>query len=379
MANEAEEPDRAEAPSSAFSPPPHTDQEPPALGELPLRVRGRSLRPEHRPLNGNRLLGAPDQDQSGQAGQASPAAGLPRPAAAPASGSLLLPAFFRGARAARKPDGSEVDSDSPEALADQDDANGSSVPSAWLPQGAGPAAPAAWVPPVRRGFPDRSSGSSSGSGFNGGPPAMPGVLRPATPGGGSPAADFEPPAEAEEPTELTPGPGPRTPAQGIASQPAPEALREPPRLLGVWCDAGHVTSPDHEECRVCGLAVPAQAPILVARPPLGVLIFDNGDRVMVDRPVVLGRDPKPVASPDPEAPVLHPVPSATGQVSRTHAEIRASGWDVVLTDLDAMNGTALTLPGATPLAIEPGVPTVITPGARVDLGGESGFVFEVEA
>jgi hypothetical protein len=157
-----------------------------------------------------------------------------------------------------------------------------------------------------------------------------------------------------------------------------EPPREPPRLLGVWCDAGHVTSPENGECRVCGLPVPRQAPILVARPPLGVLIFDNGDRVEVDRPVILGRDPKVVSSPDPETPVLHAVSSATGQVSRTHAEIRADGWDVVLTDLDAMNGTALTLPGASPMAIEPGVPTVITPGARVDLGGESGFVFEVE-
>jgi hypothetical protein len=146
----------------------------------------------------------------------------------------------------------------------------------------------------------------------------------------------------------------------------------------VWCDAGHVTSPDREECRVCGLAVPPQAPILVARPPLGVLVFDNGDRVAVDRPVVLGRDPKPWSSPDPEAPVLHAVSSVTGQVSRTHAEVRASGWDVVVTDLGAMNGTSLTAPGAAPVAIEPGLPTVLSSGSRIDLGGESGFVFEIE-
>jgi pSer/pThr/pTyr-binding forkhead associated (FHA) protein len=140
-----------------------------------------------------------------------------------------------------------------------------------------------------------------------------------------------------------------------------------------------VTSPDRASCRVCGLTVPQQAPILVARPPLGVLIFDSGDRVVIDRPVILGRDPRPVASSDPEPPVLHPVVSATGQVSRTHAELRAEGWDVVITDLDAMNGTALTAPGMPPIAIEPGAPTVVSPGSRVDLGGEVGFVFEVES
>jgi hypothetical protein len=158
-----------------------------------------------------------------------------------------------------------------------------------------------------------------------------------------------------------------------------DALREPPRLLGVWCDAGHVTSPDRPDCRVCGLTVPPQAPILVARPPLGELVFDNGERIPVDRPVILGRDPKPVASPDPEPPLLHPVQSSTGQVSRTHAEVRAVGWDVVVTDLDAMNGTTVTQPGGEAQPLEPGHVTVINTGARVDLGGETGFVFEVDA
>jgi len=108
-------------------------------------------------------------------------------------------------------------------------------------------------------------------------------------------------------------------------------------------------------------------------------VFDNGERVSIDRPVILGRDPKPVSSPDPEPPLLHPVHSATGQVSRTHAEVRAMGWDVVVTDLDAMNGTTVTAPGGEPEPLEPGQVRVITAGTRVDLGGETGFVFEVDA
>ena len=52
--------------------------------------------------------------------------------------------------------------------------------------------------------------------------------------------------------------------------------------------------------------------------------------------------------------MLQPVQSTTGQVSRTHAEVRPSGWDVVVTDLDAMNGTTLTRPGGEPQAARSG-------------------------
>jgi hypothetical protein len=376
----------------------------PPLGELPLRVRGRSLRPEHStpPPNDDRLLGrspaspppaSPPMppfnsipplrslsdtrfgsdpvpaDQQARSGEPdSGANGKQASDDSPASGGLQLPSFFRGTRGPRKD--SNDQSSEPSARESNDEAPSSAGPVPWAQSGANSAAPAAWVPPVRRGVPDNS-------GFNGGPPAMPGVLRPSSPAQNAQIDDDADDELEELPTERTVGPN-DTPAEGMEYEQAHEPLREPPRLLGVWCDAGHVTSPDNSECRVCGLPVPPQAPILVARPPLGVLIFDNGDRVEVDRPVVLGRDPKAISSSDPEPPILHPVASATGQVSRTHAEIRADGWDVVLTDLDAMNGTALTLPGTSPMAIEPGVPTLITPGARVDLGGETGFVFEVE-
>ncbi|MBT0771286.1 FHA domain-containing protein [Kineosporia sp. J2-2] len=359
---------------SAFTPEPAPSADPqPALGDLPLRVRGRSLRPEHQappapnsPVNGSRMLGEPDDRSPHNSGSIfepqgsgfdapgsafdSPASAFDAPAPVEESASEvsrvdLPPAFFRGSR--NRPD------DEP-AEAPQDDWQSNQENNAW-------------APPSRGGF-------SGTGGFNGqapafgGPPAMPDAFRPGTEGDESEAGngyDDNPVAENDDEPE--------------SADQEVEGQREPPRLLGVWCDAGHVTSPDRSECRVCGLTVPPQAPILVARPALGVLVFDNGDRIEVDRPVVLGRDPKSNATAaDPEEPILHAVASSTGQVSRTHAEIRPSNWDVLLTDLGAMNGTALTLPGESPQAIEPGVPTVITPGCRVDLGGETGFVFEVE-
>jgi hypothetical protein len=256
----------------------------------------------------------------------------------PGGGSVSppLPAFFRGTRVARTEGGGTDDADAP--------ADESVSPSAVPPS---PVSPSAVPNPVSPSDAPAPAGPATPIG---GAPRVPGVLR----------------AVGNDETGAEAGAGDADP------------VREPPRLLGVWCDAGHVTSPDHSECRVCGLAVPPQAPILVARPPLGELVFDNGERVTVDRPIILGRDPKPVSSPDPDQPLLHPVHSSTGQVSRTHAEVRAVGWDVVVTDLDAMNGTTVTLPGGEPQPLEAGMVTVISAGSRVDLGGETGFVLEVD-
>lgn len=351
-------PEPASAPSAFSSPEPPPAEQPSSIGDLPLRVRGRSLRPEHQsppatpgrpasPPNGSPLLGGQEASGGSIFEPSGPMAYDPQPQIEEESPSEvsrvdLPPAFFRGSR-------------------HQDDEAEPESPSGDVGWQSG-----ANDDPWSSGF--------NGSGFNGqapafgGPPAMPGAFRPGTEGG-----------EDEQSEEAFAEEQPADEEQPESAEPEVDLQREPPRLLGVWCDAGHVTSPDRSECRVCGLTVPPQAPILVARPPLGVLVFDNGDRIEVDRPVVLGRDPKPQAnSADPEPPLLHAVASSTGQVSRTHAEIRPSGWDVLLTDLGAMNGTALTLPGESPQAIDPGVPTPISPGCRVDLGGETGFVFEVE-
>ncbi|GLY14074.1 hypothetical protein Kisp01_10900 [Kineosporia sp. NBRC 101677] len=348
---------------AAFTPEPAEPEQPaPSIGDLPLRVRGRSLRPEHQvpppgpsqpnsPVNGSRMLGNP-ADRAPQGGASifePPAAPMPDEDPSEVSRVDLPPAFFRGSRNQAEEQEEDFQPDAP----------------SWGAQDDNP-----WGPPGQSGQ-GGQGGGFNGSGFNGQAPAFGGPALPGT---------FRPGAEGEEPeNDLDEGPLAENDQEPESAEQEVEAQREPPRLLGVWCDAGHVTSPDRSECRVCGLTVPPQAPILVARPPLGVLVFDNGDRIELDRPVVLGRDPKPQAnSADPETPYLHAVASSTGQVSRTHAEIRPSGWDVLLTDLGAMNGTALTLPGESPQAIDPGVPTLITPGARVDLGGETGFVFEVE-
>ncbi|MDJ0770269.1 MAG: FHA domain-containing protein [Ilumatobacter sp.] len=110
------------------------------------------------------------------------------------------------------------------------------------------------------------------------------------------------------------------------------------------------------------------------RDPLGVLIFSTGDRVVVDRPLVLGRNPQSGdAPPDPEARL---VKVAGAAVSRRHAAVRLDHWQAFIHDLGSANGTHVTLPGRAPQRIEPGEPVSLVPGATVELGGDVSFVVE---
>ena len=56
-------------------------------------------------------------------------------------------------------------------------------------------------------------------------------------------------------------------------------------------------------------------------------------------------------------------------MSRRHVRVRLSGWRVEVVDLHSANGTLLHRPGAAEAErLRPGVPVVVTPGARIDVG-----------
>jgi pSer/pThr/pTyr-binding forkhead associated (FHA) protein len=121
-----------------------------------------------------------------------------------------------------------------------------------------------------------------------------------------------------------------------------------------------------------------QSGILVegVRPPLGLLLFDNGATVTLDAGYLLGREPETddrVRSGQ-VRPLL--VVDQTGGVSRRHAEIRLEGWDVVLVDTGSANGTLVAPRGAPAWSsLVPGQPIQLLPGMAVRLGSRQ-FVFE---
>jgi hypothetical protein len=119
--------------------------------------------------------------------------------------------------------------------------------------------------------------------------------------------------------------------------------------------------------------IPGQpaAPAVTAY-PVAKLEFSHGERVDVDRVVIIGRAPEAGRFSMAEQPLLVTVPSPHQEISSTHVEVRpGSGVDhgaAVVTDLGSTNGTVVVQPGLGPEELRPGVPVQLMPGALIDLG-----------
>ena len=176
----------------------------------------------------------------------------------------------------------------------------------------------------------------------------------------------------------TVGPPAAAPAAGVPADAPPTgefpAGDEPPPVLvdGVVCARDHFNDPGARACRQCGIGLdqPPRSLQRRPRPPLGVLVLDDGARVTLNGDYVLGREPtfdsdvidgraRPLRVNDPN-----------GTVSRLHLRISLIGWQVEVSDLGSANGSVLQSSGAErPLA--PFEPTIIEPGTRISIGHRS--------
>jgi len=217
----------------------------------------------------------------------------------------------------------------------------------------------------------------------------------------------EPPGQsaesAAEPPAWTPQAPPSAPPAGAVPPPppfppTPPAPPAPPSALDVpsWGavpsvepdeapQQEHPAPPtdDHDGLTRAGLpdaslipsppGIPGQqaAPAVTAY-PVAKLEFSHGERVDVDRVVIVGRAPEAGRFSLAEQPLLVTVPSPHQEISSTHVEIRpGTGVDhgaAVVTDLGSTNGTVVVQPGLGPEELRPGVPVQLMPGALIDLG-----------
>ena len=131
------------------------------------------------------------------------------------------------------------------------------------------------------------------------------------------------------------------------------------------CGRGHFNDPRARYCSICGLGMLQASLVLIedTRPPLGVLLFSNGESHPLATDLVIGRDP----ASDPEvsagrAGALIPGTEALS-LSRVHAKVTLLGWDVQLTDRGSTNGTYIwnepanqwhQLPANAPYTLQPG-------------------------
>ncbi len=180
------------------------------------------------------------------------------------------------------------------------------------------------------------------------------------------------------PTVATPAAG--LLAEGPAASPQQDDADEagsrpgPPPVLveGALCPREHFNDPAARTCRQCGagLELPPRNVRRGERPPLGVLVMDDGARITLDGDYVLGREPaldgdvmagraRPLRISDPE-----------GTVSRLHLRISLVGWQVEVTDLGSANGSVLQSPGGE-RTLAPFEPVVAEPGAWIGVGHRS--------
>ena len=104
---------------------------------------------------------------------------------------------------------------------------------------------------------------------------------------------------------------------------------------------------------------------------------NTSDAIALDRPAYIGRNPSPPRVLAGVRPRLVRVPSAKGEVSGTHLELRQQGIVVIATDLRSTNGTRVNIPGAAPVRLRQSESIVVSPGSVIEIGDDN--VIEVLA
>lgn len=141
------------------------------------------------------------------------------------------------------------------------------------------------------------------------------------------------------------------------------------KVLGFKCARAHPSDPRAAFCTVCGMPVDQTQQVSeVIRPPLGMLVLDDGMTYMLASDAVVGRDPE-----NSEAARAGLVPlrieDTSGGMSRAHAEFRLVNWDVTVVDRGSTNGTRVRLPGYRDwVRLQPNQPMALIAGAEVMLG-----------
>jgi hypothetical protein len=147
---------------------------------------------------------------------------------------------------------------------------------------------------------------------------------------------------------------------------------EPVLVDGALCARMHFNAPDAMFCRECGGSMRQVSKISrrQPRPPLGVLLVDDGRGYLLDRDYVIGREP--LLDDDVAAGRATPLPitDAEGSVSRLHLRVSLVGWRVEVRDLGSANGSVLYRAGG-PRPLAPVDAAWLDPGARVGVGRRS--------
>ena len=177
---------------------------------------------------------------------------------------------------------------------------------------------------------------------------------------------MDPEPTVETPTTLDGGAEP-TPAEPEATPVSRSVMVE-----GIRCSRGHFNNPRALYCGLCGIAMVQQThrPVRDVRPPLGVLVTDDGLVFSLNGDFVIGREPE--ASAEVQQGVATPLmlDDPALSMSRVHLHVRLVGWDVYLEDAGSANGTYVTVEGDEQ-QLTARQPTKAAPGTLIAIGGRT--------
>jgi pSer/pThr/pTyr-binding forkhead associated (FHA) protein len=108
--------------------------------------------------------------------------------------------------------------------------------------------------------------------------------------------------------------------------------------------------------------------VTVPRPTLGTVLVSTGERIPLDRPVIVGRRPRAPRFSNDDMPRLVVVDGPQQDISRSHLKIDLVDWSVLVSDLGSTNGTTLRRAGQPDTRLQSGEPTLAQAGDVYDLG-----------
>ncbi|KAA1421547.1 FHA domain-containing protein [Nocardioides humilatus] len=103
--------------------------------------------------------------------------------------------------------------------------------------------------------------------------------------------------------------------------------------------------------------------------PVGILRFDQGSELRLDRSWVIGRDP--VAPAGHRDAVPFALVDATRSVSKTHLALGPATGGAWVIDLHSTNGVSVETPGAAPQRLTPGQAVTVPYATKVTYGERS--------
>lgn len=169
------------------------------------------------------------------------------------------------------------------------------------------------------------------------------------------------------------------PAGAAATAAAPPAEgRTPatgPMVLARMCPQGHANPPTNAQCAFCGQALQGDG-VQIRRPRLGRMRLSTGELIDLDQSLIVGRQPSVSRVQGAVMPKLVQVASPSGDISRSHVQVRLEGWHVMLCDLKTTNGTVLLREDQAPRRLAQGEMAILFDGDIADLGDGIQLRFE---